>query len=196
MATFKDFLIWYNNLDVGPFVTAVERCQEQHFHEGLDVFKTAISLPGITRQKLYKYAFENNAQFSLIDMSNAGLHQVMTQNLFRGPSIVFHRHAESGVTKIRGGKLVKKSHGFDSNALYVWCLDQPLPTGIFVRRKAETGFTPVIRDVYIKAFAWLDYLNQSCGRRESVLIRSMGLIGKTGQCTNFMGVIYMVIAAN
>ena len=106
MAAFKDFLIWYNNLDVGPFVKAVEKWQEQYFHEGLDVFKTAISLPGIARQKLYKYAFENNAQFLLIDKSNDDLHQVMTQNLFGGPSIVFYRHAESGVTKIRGGKLV------------------------------------------------------------------------------------------
>ena len=62
-----DFLIWYNNLDVGPFVTAVERWQQQYFDEGLDVFKTAISPPGLARQKLYQYAIQNNAQFSLID---------------------------------------------------------------------------------------------------------------------------------
>ena len=27
MPTFRDFLVWYNNLDVGPFVTAVENLQ-------------------------------------------------------------------------------------------------------------------------------------------------------------------------
>ena len=179
MTTFEDFLIWYNNRDAGPLVTAVERWQEQYFNEGLDVFKTAISLPGLARQKLYKYAFENNAQFSLIDKTNADLHQVMTQNLFGGPSIVFHRHMKSGVTKIRDGKLAEKVHGFDSNALYVWCLDQPLPTGIFVKRKAETGFEPLIRDIYIKAFAWLDYLNESCGGSIQHL-RNMGYEKRVG----------------
>ena len=179
MTTFKDFLIWYNNLDTGPFVKAVERWQEQYFDEGLDVFKTAISLPGLARQKLYKYSRENNAQFSLVDKGNADLHQLLTKNLFGGPSIVFHRHAEKGKTKIRGGKLVEKVHGFDSNALYVWCLDQSLPTGIFVRRKAENGFEPVIRDVYIKAFAWLDYMNQSCGGSIQHL-RNMGYEKRIG----------------
>lgn len=99
MTTFKDFLIWYNNLDVGPFVTAVEKWQEQYFHEGLDVFKTAISLPGIARQKLYKYAFENNAQFSFIHKSNADLHQVMTQNLFGGPVSCFTDTWKAGLPK-------------------------------------------------------------------------------------------------
>ena len=173
MTTFKDFLIWYNNLDVGPFVTAVERWQEQYFDEGLDVFKTAISLPGLARQKLYGYARQNNAQFSLIDQKNADLQQVFTQNLFGGPSVIFHRHAESGVTKIRGGKLAEKIVGYDCNSLYVWCLDQNLPSGIFVRRKAETGFKPEVRDIYIKAFAWLDYLNESPG----VFIRHLRNVG-------------------
>ena len=63
--TFKDFLIWYNNIDMGPFVTAI-RWQEQYLDEGLDVFKTAISLPGFARQ--------NNAQFELIDQKNADRH--------------------------------------------------------------------------------------------------------------------------
>jgi hypothetical protein len=27
VTTFRDFLVWYNNLDVGPFVTAVENLQ-------------------------------------------------------------------------------------------------------------------------------------------------------------------------
>ncbi|MCG8032144.1 MAG: hypothetical protein JAZ03_08205 [Candidatus Thiodiazotropha taylori] len=163
MSTFKDYLIWYNNLDVGPFVTAVERWQQLYFDEDLDVFKTAVSLPGLARQILYRYARTNNAQFSLIDTKNADLHQLMSKCLFGGPSIIFHRHAESGVTKIRGGKVCQKVIGYDCNALYLWALDQTLPTGIFVRRKSETGFKPEVRDIYIKAFAWLNYLNEVLG---------------------------------
>ncbi|KAJ8300697.1 hypothetical protein KUTeg_022216 [Tegillarca granosa] len=49
MKTFRDFLKWYNNLDVGPFVIAVERLQKFYFDQTIDLFKTAISVPeGIT----------------------------------------------------------------------------------------------------------------------------------------------------
>ena len=106
---------------------------------------------------------KNNAQFSLFGKGHANLHELMTKNLFGGPSIIFHRRAESGMTKIRGDKLVEKIFGYDSNALYVWCLDQSLTIGVFVRRKAEDNFKPKIRGVYINAFAWLEYLNESSG---------------------------------
>ena len=39
MQTFRDFLIWYNNLDVRPFVEAVENFQHFYFEKGMDVFK-------------------------------------------------------------------------------------------------------------------------------------------------------------
>ena len=47
MNTFRDFLEYYNNLDVGPFVTAVTRFQEFYKENRLDVFKVAISAPGL-----------------------------------------------------------------------------------------------------------------------------------------------------
>ena len=31
MTTFRDFLVWYNNLDVGPFVIAVQNLQKYYF---------------------------------------------------------------------------------------------------------------------------------------------------------------------
>ena len=33
--------------------------------------------------------------------------------------------------------------------------------GLLVRRKAETHFKPEVRDAYIKAVAWLDFLNRN-----------------------------------
>ena len=73
MSTFRDFLIWYNNLDVGPFVTAVERLQTFYFQKGIDVLKTAMSVPGIARQLLFQAARKQSAEFSLIDKNNADL---------------------------------------------------------------------------------------------------------------------------
>ncbi len=70
MTTFRDFLVWYNNLDVAPFVVAIQRLQKFYFDKGIDVFKTAISVPGIARQMLFKTAEESGAEFSLMDPAN------------------------------------------------------------------------------------------------------------------------------
>ena len=56
MTTFRDFLVFYNNLDVEPFVTAVERLHVFYFEKGIDGLKTAISVPGLARQLLFQSA--------------------------------------------------------------------------------------------------------------------------------------------
>ena len=45
MTTFRDFLVWYNYLDVGPFVTAVENLQRYYFKRNINIFKVSISVP-------------------------------------------------------------------------------------------------------------------------------------------------------
>ena len=44
MSTFKDFLVYYNNLDVGPFVTDVAQFQVFYRDNYFNVFKIAIYL--------------------------------------------------------------------------------------------------------------------------------------------------------
>ena len=73
MHTFRDFLMWYNNLDVQPFVMAVEKLQTFYLGKHIDIFKTAISVPGIARQMLFKGAREERAEFFLIDEKNKDL---------------------------------------------------------------------------------------------------------------------------
>ncbi len=84
MNTFEDFLVWYNNLDVGPFVTAVERFQKFYFDKGIDVLKSAISVPGVARQLLFKSAREESAEFSLIDRNNADMYDTVRDNIVGG----------------------------------------------------------------------------------------------------------------
>jgi hypothetical protein len=52
MKTFKDFLEWYNNLDVEPFVMVVERLRGYYFERGIDIFKINVLVPGLARQML------------------------------------------------------------------------------------------------------------------------------------------------
>ncbi len=160
MQTFRDFLTWYNNLDVQPFVTAVERLQSFYFGKGVDVFKTAISCPGIARQLLFKSARKEGAEFSLFDRSNKDLYQTVKDNIVGGPSIIFTRYHKAGETLIRGEKRCEKVLGYDANALYLWSIGQSMPEGIFVRRRAENFFKPEYRDHQLQAFHWLNYMNR------------------------------------
>ena len=56
MNTVEDFLIWYNNGDVEPFVKAIERQRTMYKDKGIDMLKEAISLPGLAVRWMFKEA--------------------------------------------------------------------------------------------------------------------------------------------
>lgn len=162
MSTFKDFLIWYNNQDVVPFVKAVENLRKFYFERQIDLFKTSISVPGIARKMLFDTGREAGASFALFDEANKDLYFSIKNNLTGGPSTIFHRFHEVGKTFIRNNpnKPTGKIVGYDSNALYLWAIDQEMPTGPFVRRRVEDGFKPKKRDRFMLMYDWLDYIAQ------------------------------------
>ena len=130
MRTLKDLLIWYNNLDVVPFMEAAEKMAQFYRTMQVDVFKDCISVPGLTLRYLFH---ELPTVFSLVKEEDKDLHTCLKDNIVGGPSIIFHRYHERGVTRIRGGKLCQGIVGFDANALYLSCLASPMPTGHVVR---------------------------------------------------------------
>ena len=159
MNTFEDFLKFYNNLDVGPMVKGVVKLQDFYKDMRIDIFKTAISVPGIARQMVFKYAKDHGAYFSLIDKKNSDLYFTLISNIIGGPSVIFKRYAEKDKTVIRDGdQLCKKIVGFDSNALYLWAFGQEFPVGSFIRRKRENNFKPEIRDSYEMMYFWMDFI--------------------------------------
>lgn len=101
MKTFEDFLKWYNNLDVGPFVEAVENLQKYYFERHIDVFKKSISVPGVARRLLFDTGRRAGASFALFDEANKDLYFTIKNNLVGGPSLIFHRYREAGETHIR-----------------------------------------------------------------------------------------------
>ena len=162
MKTMKDYLIWYNNWDVAPFMEALEK--QFNFYKNLqvDMFKDGISVPGLT----LCYLFTNEeANFTLMDEKNADLHELIKSNNVGGPSIIFLHYHESGQTKLREdiyGEDVKTCQsvvGYDANALYLWYIMQDMPTGCYVRQNAEDGFKPVQQDVWRKtASEWMEWI--------------------------------------
>ena len=143
MSTLKDFLVWYNNKDVVPFLKALKKQVKFYADLGVDMFKEAISVPGVTLKYLFK-TLPPGVHFSLCSKRDADLHRTIRDNIVGGPSIIFHRYHEKGQTFIRGNKdkVVQGIKGYDANALYLWSLTQQMPTDFPVIRSSEDGFRP------------------------------------------------------
>ena len=73
-----------------------------------------------------------------------------------GPSIIFHRYHECGVTKIKDKHLCQKVIGYDANSLYLWCLAHKMPTGYYTLHEKENNFTKHIR-YSSEPIQWLDH---------------------------------------
>ena len=161
MSTFKDFLVWYNNLDVVPFLEAVEKMSQFWQERKIDMFKDGISVPGLTLKYLFSY-LSPQTYFSLFDKANSDLYHLIRDNNTGGPSIIFHRYHEAGKTKIRetergqAAKLCQKIVGYDANALYLWAVMQNMPTGSYTRRLAENEFK--LKGSIKMAIEWLEWV--------------------------------------
>ncbi|KAG3235600.1 hypothetical protein PI124_g19368 [Phytophthora idaei] len=57
MKSIKDLLIWYNNLDVVPFIKAIEAQRELFKRFDLDMFADGVSLPGLSEKVVYQTCF-------------------------------------------------------------------------------------------------------------------------------------------
>ena len=87
-----NFLIWYNNCDVVPFLKAIDKMSEkQRTKQRIDIFKDGVSVPGLTM----KYLFSNvpNVYFSLFTEKDKDVYYTMKDNV-GGPSI-FNRYHET-----------------------------------------------------------------------------------------------------
>ena len=156
MTTMRDYLIWYNNRDVTPFLEAIAKQFTFYCDRGIDMFKDGISVPGLSLLHLFN-DLPNDTNFVTFNQTNSDLHELVKDNIVGGPAIIFHRYHEKGITKIRGGsELCRKIVGYDANALYLWALMQDMPTGWYVRRREENGFRPQQAQPYGQmAIQWL-----------------------------------------
>ncbi|KAK7087561.1 hypothetical protein V1264_021595 [Littorina saxatilis] len=165
MTTLSDFLVWYNNKDVAPFLEALEKQTEFYQSLGLDMLKDAISVPGLTLRYLFK-TMPPSVYFSLMGRKQEDVHHCMRDSIVGGPSVIFHRYHERDVTRIRGGKLCKSVVGYDANALYLWSLMQEMPTEHPTIRSKENNFRAEKTDYYGQmAREWLEWTAKETGRK-------------------------------
>ena len=157
MTTLRQFLVWYNNRDVVPFLEAIDKQFAFYQQQRIDMFKDGISVPGLTLLNLFN-DLPPNTYFTVFNRTNSDLHELVKDNIVGGPAIIFHRYHETGVTKIRGGEPCRSIVGYDANALYLWALMQEMPTGWYTRRRAEKQFRPQPAQPYGQmAVQWLTW---------------------------------------
>ena len=68
MTTFRDFLVWYNNLDVVPFLEAIDKMSNFWQERNIDIFKDGVSVPGLTM----KYLFSKHSRHLLLLVQRQG----------------------------------------------------------------------------------------------------------------------------
>ena len=133
METFGDWLQHYNNLDVAPFLEALETMKAFYANLGVDVFKNAVSLPSVSMQYILRGTLKRKNPPELYAPS-AEAYDMLKAAVVGGPSLVFTRKHEVGKTHIRSHKYsqarpVKRILGFDANSLYPSTMLQEMPCG-------------------------------------------------------------------
>jgi len=98
MRTFKDWLLYYNNLDVEPGLEALEKMRNFYTEKGIDILKDAVGMLGISFHYLLRGAIERG-----IDLYSPGreAYEMLKGAVVGGPSLVLTRQHEAGVTRIR-----------------------------------------------------------------------------------------------
>lgn len=131
MECMKDLLRWYNNLDVGPFIEALQKMVDFWKSHHIDMLKDAVSLPGLAMKFEMNFLKEKGLHLSTFHTET--LYKLFRANMVGGPAIIFKRYAEAEKTNIRNNpdKPVKKIIGYDANGLYLWALCQPMPVGLY-----------------------------------------------------------------
>ena len=164
--TFKEFLIYYNNLDCSPFCEALSEMLEIYKKRGIDLFKSAISLPGAARSLIFS-SVADDVKFSLFDDQNKDIHTLFRNNITGGPALTFTRYHEKNKTFLRNdpGKVCKKIMGLDCNALYLWAIEQDMPTGPFIIRRQENNFASEEQPRWIGESEWLEWIAHNEGIR-------------------------------
>ena len=162
MKTFKDWVRYYNNLDVEPGLEALEKMKNFYTEKGIDIMKDAVSIPGVSLHYLLRGAIERKA---VLYSPSKEAYDMLKAAVVGGPSLVFTRYHEVGKTRIRSHqiaepKLCKNILGYDANALYLSTMLREMPCGkekvVHYTGEYQTDGAPVLTH-RLKERIWFGY---------------------------------------
>ena len=103
MQTFGDWLEYYNNLDVAPFLEALQKMKEFYTSIGIDILKDAVSLPGVSEKYILRKTLQPRWGYKPPELysPNKEAYAMLKAAVVGGPSLVFTRKHVAGETRIR-----------------------------------------------------------------------------------------------
>ena len=133
MQVFGDWLEYYNNLDVSPFLEALVKMRDFYTALGIDIFKDAVSLPGVSMQYILRGTL-SGSNAPVLYAPGPEAYAMLKGAVVGGPSLVFTRKHVAGQTRIRSHKheetrVTKRILGFDANSLYPSTMLHDMPCG-------------------------------------------------------------------
>ena len=136
MQTFGDWLEYYNNLDVAPFLEALQKMKEFYTNLGVDIFKDAVSLPGVSQQYILRKTLQPRRGYKPPELyaPNKEAYAMLKAAVVGGPSLVFTRKHVAGETHIRShqyedARVARRILGYDANSLYPSTMMKEMPCG-------------------------------------------------------------------
>ena len=137
MQTFGDWLKYYNNLDVASFLEALQKMKAFYTGLGVDIFKDAVSLPGVSQQYILRKTLQPRRGYKPPELyaPNKEAYDMLKAAVVGGPSLVFTRKHVAGETRIRshqygeGARLARRILGYDANSLYPSTMMKEMPCG-------------------------------------------------------------------
>ena len=125
MQTFGDWLEFYNDLDVTPFLEALEKIKAFYTNIGDNIVSKQYVLRRTLRKRNPPELFAPGKE----------AYEMLKAAVVGGPSLVFTRKHVAGKTRIRSHKykdyayLVKRILGFDANSLHPSTMAKEMPCG-------------------------------------------------------------------
>ena len=136
MQTFGDWLEYYNNLDVAPFLEALQKMKEFYTSLEIDILKDAVSLPGVSEKYILRKTLQPRWGYKPPELysPNKEAYAMLKAAVVGGPSLVFTRKHVAGETRIRShqyenAKVCRRILGYDANSLYPSTMMKEMPCG-------------------------------------------------------------------
>ena len=136
MQTFGDWLEYYNNLDVAPFLEALQKMKGFYTSLGIDILKDAVSLPGVSEKYILRKTLQPRWGYKPPELysPNKEAYVMLKAAVVGGPSLVFTRKHVAGETRIRShqyedARVCRRILGYDANSLYPSTMMKEMPCG-------------------------------------------------------------------
>jgi hypothetical protein len=154
--------------DTFPMLKAVERVVNEFRKDQIDPF-SFLTISSVSQYAAFRYVARNSRHPIMLfaDTADDNFRSLLQEHAYGGfSSVLTSRYEETGVTRIRphefgvnNAEIVQRCLTYDCVQMYTSCLMEPLPVSIYVQRKPENDFRPLLMGSFRghEALLWLEY---------------------------------------